>query len=58
MRKGSPLIWPTTVTVTFLPAVPTSGTTHEDRDEIVAAVRRAMEARRRADSISSAGPGA
>lgn len=31
MRKGSPLIWPTTVTVTVLPAVPTSGSTTATR---------------------------
>jgi 1-acyl-sn-glycerol-3-phosphate acyltransferase len=44
MPKGRALIRPTTVTVRFLPAVPTVGLTHEDRDIVVARVREAMEA--------------
>ncbi len=44
MRKGSPLIWPTTVTVTVLPAVPTSGLTVDDRDEVIATVRELISA--------------
>ena len=32
MRKGSPLIWPATVTVRLRPAVPTAGLTLDDRD--------------------------
>jgi 1-acyl-sn-glycerol-3-phosphate acyltransferase len=43
MRKGSPLIWPTTVIVTFLPPVPTAGLAYENRDEVIAKVRRAIE---------------
>lgn len=42
MRKGSPIIWPATVTVAFAPSVPTAGFTFEDRDAVVAAVRHAM----------------
>ncbi len=42
MRKGSRLIWPTTVTVTFCPAVPTSGLTFDDRDTLIARVRDAI----------------
>jgi 1-acyl-sn-glycerol-3-phosphate acyltransferase len=44
MRKGSPLIWPATVTVTFLPAIPTAGLTFDDRDALIGAVRGAIEA--------------
>lgn len=42
MRKGSPLIWPTTIAVRFLPPVPTAGWTFEDRDLAIAAVRDAL----------------
>jgi len=42
MRKGSPLIWPTTVTVALQPAVPTAGRTIEDRDAVIADVRAAI----------------
>ena len=35
MRKGSPLIWPATVTVTLSPPVPTAGLTFDDRDALV-----------------------
>ena len=42
MRKGSRLIWPTTITVTFSPAVPTSGLTFDDRDTLIARVREAI----------------
>lgn len=45
MRKGSLLIWPTTIRVSFLPAVPTAGAAFEDRDRIVGDVRKAMAAR-------------
>ena len=44
MRKGSPLIWPTTVTVELLPPVPTAGLTFEDRQTLVAHVRGAIAA--------------
>ena len=46
MRKGSPLIWPATITVEFAPPVATAGLTFERRDEVVSAVRAAIEARR------------
>jgi 1-acyl-sn-glycerol-3-phosphate acyltransferase len=42
MRKGSPLIWPVTVTVAFGAPVETTGMRFEDRDALVAAVRRQM----------------
>ncbi len=45
MRKGSPLIWPATVTVRLAPPVPTTGLSFEDRDRLVARVRKAIEAR-------------
>jgi 1-acyl-sn-glycerol-3-phosphate acyltransferase len=45
MRKGSAIIWPTTVTVTFLPPIPTIGTTIDDRDTVVAAVRGRIQER-------------
>ena len=32
MHKGSPLIWPATVTVALMPAIPTAGLTIDDRD--------------------------
>ncbi|MCC7009183.1 MAG: 1-acyl-sn-glycerol-3-phosphate acyltransferase [Acidobacteria bacterium] len=44
MRKGSPLIWPATVTVTFLPAVSTRGLSVEDRNQVIADVRARMTA--------------
>lgn len=44
MRKGSPLIWPTTVTVRLTPAFPTAGFTFDDRDRLVAEVRGRIEA--------------
>lgn len=44
MRKGSVLIWPATVTVTFLPAVPTEGLTFSERDVVIRQVRAAIEA--------------
>jgi 1-acyl-sn-glycerol-3-phosphate acyltransferase len=43
MRKGSPVIAPTTVTVTFLPPVPTRGFSYEDRDDVIARVRAAID---------------
>ncbi len=45
MRKGSPLIWPTTVTVELLPPVPTAGLTFDDRQALVERVRGAIVAR-------------
>ena len=42
MRKGSLLIWPTSVTVRFLPPVPTTGLGFEDRDLVIARVREAI----------------
>jgi 1-acyl-sn-glycerol-3-phosphate acyltransferase len=42
MRKGSPLIWPATIQVTFQPAVPTAGRTFEDRDAVIAEVRERL----------------
>jgi len=45
MRKGSPLLWPVTVTVEFSAPVPTAGMAFTQRDEIIRDVRRAIEAR-------------
>jgi len=42
MRKGSPLIWPVTVTVTFGAPILTSGLTVEDRDTLIARTREAI----------------
>jgi 1-acyl-sn-glycerol-3-phosphate acyltransferase len=43
MRKGSPLIWPVTVTVRFGPAIETTGLTIDARDSVIADVRGAIE---------------
>lgn len=45
MRKGSPLIWPVTVTVDLGPPVPTTGLTLADRDALVARVRESIAGR-------------
>jgi 1-acyl-sn-glycerol-3-phosphate acyltransferase len=45
MRKGSRLIWPTTLTVAFAPPVPTRGLTAADRDAVIAKVRAAIDDR-------------
>jgi 1-acyl-sn-glycerol-3-phosphate acyltransferase len=42
MRKGSSVIWPATITVEFLPPVPTAGCGFDDRDAVVARVREAI----------------
>ncbi len=46
MRKGSRLIWPTTVTVRLCAPIPTTGLLFDDRDALVAKVRSAIEAAR------------
>jgi 1-acyl-sn-glycerol-3-phosphate acyltransferase len=53
MRKGSRLIWPTTVTVEFAAPIATTGMTIDDRDRLIAAVRDVMEERLRARRPSS-----
>jgi 1-acyl-sn-glycerol-3-phosphate acyltransferase len=45
MRKGSPLIWPTTVRVDLGAPIPTSGLTLDDRDRLVEAVRESIRQR-------------
>jgi 1-acyl-sn-glycerol-3-phosphate acyltransferase len=45
MRKGSALIWPATVVVSFLPPVVTTDCEFEDRDAIIGQVREAIAAR-------------
>jgi 1-acyl-sn-glycerol-3-phosphate acyltransferase len=45
MRRGSRLIWPTTVTVEFSAAVPAAGLRMDDRDVLVERVRAAIAAR-------------
>jgi len=42
MHKGSPLIWPTTVTVDFGEAIRTTGLSLDDRDELIDQVRRSI----------------
>lgn len=42
MRKGSPLIWPTTVRVHFGPPIETTGLTMADRDTLTERVRSAV----------------
>lgn len=44
MRKGSPLIWPVTVTVAFGPPIATAGLTMDDRDALIARTRAVIEA--------------
>ena len=45
MRKGSALIWPTTVDVTLLPPIGTSGLSLNDRDLLIEKVRQAISSR-------------
>lgn len=45
MRKGSPLIWPVTVTVDLGAPIPTAGLTMDQRDGLVQRVRASIEAR-------------
>jgi len=45
MRKGSPLIWPATVTVDLGQAIPTRGLTLDDRDVLIERVRSSIAAR-------------
>jgi 1-acyl-sn-glycerol-3-phosphate acyltransferase len=47
MRKGSPVIWPVTITVDLGSPVATAGRTMDDRDEIIQDVRESIERRRR-----------
>jgi 1-acyl-sn-glycerol-3-phosphate acyltransferase len=42
MRKGSPLIWPATVTVRIEPPVETAGLSIDARDQVVASVRASI----------------
>jgi 1-acyl-sn-glycerol-3-phosphate acyltransferase len=50
MRKGSPLLWPATVSVAFDAPIPTAGLTFAQRDEVIKAVRAAIDARLSAQS--------
>jgi 1-acyl-sn-glycerol-3-phosphate acyltransferase len=43
MRKGSKLVWPTTVTVTIGPAIETRGLTVDDRDQLIGLVRDTIQ---------------
>ena len=45
MRKGSPLIWPVTVTVDLGPAVSSQGLGLDERDELIERVRESIAAR-------------
>jgi 1-acyl-sn-glycerol-3-phosphate acyltransferase len=44
MRKGSPLIWPVTVTVRIQPPCPTTGLTIDSRDALIGDVRASIVA--------------
>lgn len=44
MRKGSPIIWPVTVRIKFGPAVETTGSTQDDRESVLRAVRERIQA--------------
>ncbi len=54
MPKGRAVIWPTTLVVRFLPPVPTTGATLDDRDVIIARVRDAITAARAPSPRASA----
>ena len=43
MRKGSKLVWPTTVTVTIGPPIETAGMTIDDRDDLITTVRQTVQ---------------
>lgn len=43
MRKGSPLIWPTTITVALQPPVWTADLSVDDRDQVVSEVHAAID---------------
>jgi 1-acyl-sn-glycerol-3-phosphate acyltransferase len=45
MRKGSPLIWPTTVTVDIGAPIATTGLAAEQRDRLIEAVRSSIQSR-------------
>ena len=45
MRKGSPLIWPTTISIELAPPVSTDGLDFDDRDALVDRVRSAISER-------------
>jgi len=45
MRKGSPLIWPVTITIDLGEPVPTAGFRPEDRDKLVGQVRASIASR-------------
>ena len=45
MRKGSPVIWPVTVTVDLGRAIPTAGLTWDDRDGLITSVRTSIASR-------------
>lgn len=45
MRKGSPVIWPVTVTVDLGAPVPTAGLTTDQRDGLIGAVRASIQER-------------
>jgi 1-acyl-sn-glycerol-3-phosphate acyltransferase len=45
MRRGSPLIWPTTVTVDIGAAIPTTGLSENQRDKLVELVRQSIQQR-------------
>ncbi len=58
MPKGRSIVKPTTVTVRFLPAMSTTGLAYEDRDRLIADVRRVMDAAVRASQTLNEKDGA
>ncbi len=52
MRKGSPVVWPVTVTVEFAPPMATAGLTLDDRDTLATAVRDAIATRLEGTTLS------
>jgi 1-acyl-sn-glycerol-3-phosphate acyltransferase len=56
MRKGSPLIWPATVTVRIEPPVETAGLSIDARDRLVASVRASIAGALGATSARSGQP--
>jgi len=55
MRRGSPLIWPVTVTVDLGAPVPTAGLSNDQRDELIQKVRASIAERLPASAKASAG---
>jgi 1-acyl-sn-glycerol-3-phosphate acyltransferase len=57
MRKGSPLVWPVTVTVQFSAPVETAGCELKDRDAVIARVREVIASHLPPSTPSETSPG-